>query len=31
MHVVGRIKRRVLKEAAAEPITFYRASKPVSA
>ena len=31
MHVVGRIKRRVLKEAAAEPITFYRAGKPVVA
>jgi 23S rRNA 5-hydroxycytidine C2501 synthase len=31
MHVVGRIKRRVLKDAAAEPITFYRAGKPVMA
>jgi putative protease len=31
MHVVGRIKRRVLQEAAAQPITFYRAGKPVTA
>ena len=31
MHVVGRIKRRVLKETAAQPLTFYRAGKPVAA
>ena len=27
MHVVGRIKRHVLNEAKAQPITFYRARK----
>jgi putative protease len=31
MHVVGRIKRHVLNEAQAQPITFYRARKPVAA
>ncbi|HSB25180.1 MAG TPA: U32 family peptidase [Burkholderiaceae bacterium] len=31
MHVVGRIKRRVLQDARAEPITFYRARKRVAA
>ena len=31
MHVVGRIKRHVLNEAKAQPITFYRARKAVAA
>ena len=31
MHVVGRIKRHVLQDAKAQPITFYRARKPVAA
>jgi putative protease len=31
MHVVGRIKRHVLQEAKAQPITFYRARKAVAA
>ena len=31
MHVVGRVKRHVLNEAKAEPITFYRARKAVAA
>ncbi|HSB99770.1 MAG TPA: U32 family peptidase, partial [Burkholderiaceae bacterium] len=31
MHVVGRIKRHVLAEAKAHPITFYRARKAVAA
>jgi collagenase-like PrtC family protease len=31
MHVVGRIKRHVLSEAKAQPITFYRARKAVAA
>jgi len=30
MHVVGHIKRRVLAEAKAQPVTFYRARKPVA-
>jgi 23S rRNA 5-hydroxycytidine C2501 synthase len=31
MHVVGRIKRHVLQEVKAQPITFYRARKAVAA
>jgi len=31
MHVVGRIKRHVLNDAPAQPITFYRARKAVAA
>jgi putative protease len=31
MHVVGRIKRHVLNDAKAEPITFYRARRAVAA
>jgi collagenase-like PrtC family protease len=31
MHVVGRIKRHVLNEAKAQPITFYKARKAVAA
>ncbi|HTP74179.1 MAG TPA: U32 family peptidase [Burkholderiaceae bacterium] len=31
MHVVGRIKRHVLNESRAEPITFYRSRKTVAA
>jgi putative protease len=31
MHVVGRIKRHVLQEAKAQPITFYRTRKAVAA
>jgi hypothetical protein len=31
MHVVGRIKRHVLNEAKAQPLTFYRARKAVAA
>jgi putative protease len=31
MHVVGRIKRHVLNETSAQPITFYRARKAVPA
>ncbi|HET9208392.1 MAG TPA: U32 family peptidase [Burkholderiaceae bacterium] len=31
MHVVGRIKRHVLNEAKAQPITFYRARRAVAA
>ncbi|MFO1219969.1 MAG: U32 family peptidase [Burkholderiaceae bacterium] len=31
MHVVGKLERRVLAEAAAAPLTFYRARPPVAA